>query len=110
MTKNTAGLTEPIWDSRNSDEPMPTLDDLKPKFDTNPPPPVVGLPVGPAPPIPPPGTAVEPGLPPAPVPSFWSDKKNFVAARARWIADDPELQDLVVAWLVKLEEKLAQRK
>lgn len=109
MNKNTAGLAEPIWDSRNSDEPM-TLDDLKPKFDTNPPPPIVSLPGASAPPIPAPGTAVEPGLPPAPLPSFWSDKKNFVAARARWIADDPELQDLVVAWLDKLEEKLAQRK
>lgn len=110
MTKNTAGLTEPIWDSRNSDEPMPTLDDLKPKFDTNPPPPEVGLPVGNAPPIPPPGTAVEPGLPPAEVPAFWSDPQNFVAAAARWIADDPELQALVVAWIEALKAKISQRK
>lgn len=108
------GIGQPFHD--NSKDPVmqthtPTGDGFPTStFDTNPPPPVVGLPVGNAPPIPPPGTAVEPGLPPAAIPSFWTDKKNFVAARARWIADDPELQDLVVAWLVKLEEKIAQRK
>lgn len=89
---------------------MNTLDNLKPKFDTNPPPPVVGLPVGNAPPIPPPGTAVEPGLPPAEVPAFWQDPQNFVAAAARWIADDPKLQALVVAWIEALKDKIAEKK
>lgn len=103
------GIGQPFHDN-SKDPAMPTLDDLKPKFDTNPPPPTVALPGASAPPIPAPGTQVEPGLPTAAIPSFWQDPQNFVAARARWIADDPELQALVVEWIAKLEAKIAQRK
>lgn len=66
------------------------------------------LPVGNAPPIPAPGTAVEPG-PTAPVPAFWQDPQHFVEAAARWIADDPKLQALTVQWIEALKARIQNR-